>query len=573
MHELAKQGRSMSDGIKDSFKEHGKDISKETQVLKKLIAQMEELVSRKPADNRAWLEKAFTELRDTLVADLAEMKARDDRLNNLVDKVDAIAASAFAVDIPDAIRGELSSFKDELIHEMMAASAENQAELKRFVEKLEAILAVGPGEGIKNELEEVLNAFRDSMITDLASLPQAQSDQITALTEQFKRISESDSYPDIGEQLQKALEAFRNDILAAVSKNDYSQLTELVERLEKTAYNSSTAVSQQIDEAIDRLRKTIVAEISGSIMQQVDELKDLTQQIDGTLKSQNAGTTDSHLPAAVEELKQHIESEVAVIRTALAGVQKPENSQQGNVDEILDAVRNSAAEVTKAVGEITQRLDEIARAQSSGDEQLSAVISAGDTAFGDESLARLADETASAKAVVAETLSKAQSIEKSVEEACKQIWAIREYAARQQDRMEKLQDGYDWNIIGNFCLRIIRCVDNLEDRIAELESNGRDARHLHLLRDELLFAMESSGVERFEVEVGSDFRGQEHRLKAQSQREVTDNMELIGKVARVVRPGYQCYISEDTTKTVRPAEVRVYGQNVTDEIEIGGPCK
>ncbi|UCF17594.1 MAG: hypothetical protein JSW59_09060, partial [Phycisphaerales bacterium] len=58
-------------------------------------------------------------------------------------------------------------------------------------------------------------------------------------------------------------------------------------------------------------------------------------------------------------------------------------------------------------------------------------------------------------------------IDSTLNDLTEQVSAIREYAANQQGRLEKLQDGYDWNIIRTFCLRVIRCVDNLENRIAQ----------------------------------------------------------------------------------------------------------
>ena len=49
-------------------------------------------------------------------------------------------------------------------------------------------------------------------------------------------------------------------------------------------------------------------------------------------------------------------------------------------------------------------------------------------------------------------------IDNTLTDLTQQVSAIREYAASQQGRLEKLQDGYDWNIIRTFCLRVIRAV-------------------------------------------------------------------------------------------------------------------
>ena len=125
--------------------------------------------------------------------------------------------------------------------------------------------------------------------------------------------------------------------------------------------------------------------------------------------------------------------------------------------------------------------------------------------------------------------------------------------------MEKLQDGYDWSIIRTFCLRVIRCIDNIEGRIEQLSEGDVAAEHLREVRDELVFALESSGVERFKPEVNSLYRGQEKSTEAVKEREPCDDPEQSGKIARIVRPGYQYFIDEDNFKVVRAAQVKLFG--------------
>jgi molecular chaperone GrpE (heat shock protein) len=139
-----------------------------------------------------------------------------------------------------------------------------------------------------------------------------------------------------------------------------------------------------------------------------------------------------------------------------------------------------------------------------------------------------------------------------------QVSAIREYTAYQQDRLQKLQDGYDWNIIRTFCLRVIRCVDNLESRISRLNEQHADATHLEEVRDELIFALESSGIEQFEPEMNSEYRGQEKYAEAVKDKQSCDDPQQTGKIANVIRPGYQYFINEENIKVVRPAQVRLF---------------
>jgi len=157
------------------------------------------------------------------------------------------------------------------------------------------------------------------------------------------------------------------------------------------------------------------------------------------------------------------------------------------------------------------------------------------------------------------SLEHSKPVEDSIRELTQQVSAIREYAAHQQERVKKLQEGYDWNIIRNFCLRVIRCIDNLENRINRLSKQDIDTTDLEEVRDELVFALESNGVEQFEPEIDSDYRGQEKNTEAVKDKEDSDNPDMTGKIAKVVRPGYQYFVDEENVKIVRTAQVRLFG--------------
>ena len=149
-------------------------------------------------------------------------------------------------------------------------------------------------------------------------------------------------------------------------------------------------------------------------------------------------------------------------------------------------------------------------------------------------------------------------IDSTLKDLSKQVSAIREYAANQQDRLRKLQDGYDWNIIKSFCLRIIRCIDNLECRIERMIEQDGDTTDLEEVRDELVFALESSGVEQFNPEVNSEYRGQEKYAEAVKEKKKSKDPEQKGKIEKIIRPGYQCFIDEENVRIVRPAQVRLF---------------
>jgi len=164
-----------------------------------------------------------------------------------------------------------------------------------------------------------------------------------------------------------------------------------------------------------------------------------------------------------------------------------------------------------------------------------------------------------AQSVQRTSLEHSKPLNNAIRELMQQVSAIREYAAYQQDRVEKLQDGYDWNIIRTFCLRIIHCIDNLENRIEHMAKKNIETSDLKEVRDELIFALESSGVEQFEPEINSDYRRQQKKAEAVKDREIVDDPNLKGKIAKVLRRGYQFVIDEMNFKVVRTAQVKLFG--------------
>jgi molecular chaperone GrpE (heat shock protein) len=147
---------------------------------------------------------------------------------------------------------------------------------------------------------------------------------------------------------------------------------------------------------------------------------------------------------------------------------------------------------------------------------------------------------------------------RSLAEMNAQVGAMREYLARQQELVKRLQEGYDWALLKAFGLRIIRCIDDIEERAARPDSApARDA--LESVRDDLVFALEAGGIEQFAPEVGSEYRGNEKVAEVIRTRPASEAVE-IGRIASIVRSGYQVYVSDNLTRVVRPARVEVFTQ-------------
>jgi len=151
-----------------------------------------------------------------------------------------------------------------------------------------------------------------------------------------------------------------------------------------------------------------------------------------------------------------------------------------------------------------------------------------------------------------------QALDTTLNRLTEEISAIRQYAGQQQDRVKKLQEGYGWKVIRSFGLRIIRCADNLERRISMLKEDDDIRTNLEEVRDELFFALESSGLERYEPEINSDYRGQEKTAEAIKDKQPSEKTELKGKIADIVRCGYKYVIDDENFKVVRTAQVKLF---------------
>jgi len=158
---------------------------------------------------------------------------------------------------------------------------------------------------------------------------------------------------------------------------------------------------------------------------------------------------------------------------------------------------------------------------------------------------------------VSQASAKSDDTLNTLTELSEQVSAIRQFVACQQNRVDQLQDG--WSILRPLCLRVIRCIDNIDDRIVKLTEGDAAREHLGHVRDELLFALESSGLEQYTPDLNSPYRGQEKYAEAVKDKQPCKDPQRKGTIARVVRPGYQYFVDEEHVKVVRTAQVKLYG--------------
>jgi hypothetical protein len=135
----------------------------------------------------------------------------------------------------------------------------------------------------------------------------------------------------------------------------------------------------------------------------------------------------------------------------------------------------------------------------------------------------------------------------------KMLEGIRDYLADGKAHQVRLQEGYDYAVLKNFCKQIIRCIHR-----AEAGEKSQAAETLEGVRIDLLDLLERSGIERFEPARGENYSKLRKVARVLPQKELTTNDAMVGTVAEVVAPGYLYTYNDDKQRLILPAEVKIY---------------
>lgn len=151
----------------------------------------------------------------------------------------------------------------------------------------------------------------------------------------------------------------------------------------------------------------------------------------------------------------------------------------------------------------------------------------------------------------------AKRSDNSAADLLSQVSSLRDYLAKQQSLVKRLQDGYDWSVLKNFSQRIIRCIDDVEKRMNSAEDASDDHRQdLEMIYDQLVFALDGSGIEQFKPEIDTPYSGQEKIAEVVGKDPLENGIP--GHISQVLNPGYLFYISDEHQKLIRPARVKLY---------------
>jgi len=150
-----------------------------------------------------------------------------------------------------------------------------------------------------------------------------------------------------------------------------------------------------------------------------------------------------------------------------------------------------------------------------------------------------------------------QDTERAVATIAEDLAAIREYAAQQQQTTRRYEEGFAWVAVKDFGRRIIRTADDIDDMLTHAGLSPDETTRLESIRDQLVYALESTGIEQFTPDLGTDAAAQSASVQVRSVQPAQNPAED-GTITEVVRPGYRLFVEENRPpKIIRPAEVIV----------------
>jgi len=132
-----------------------------------------------------------------------------------------------------------------------------------------------------------------------------------------------------------------------------------------------------------------------------------------------------------------------------------------------------------------------------------------------------------------------------------------------ETELKRYKDGYDAYIVKGFSSRLAQTRQLIENEIKHSESDKEKKLFSDVL-DAFDDGLIGVGIEEYSPEVGSSAR-EAFGVSGNYEVEPTDDPEMHGKIARVVRTGLRIVSPSDNPKPIREARVAVFQHNNASE--------
>ena len=140
--------------------------------------------------------------------------------------------------------------------------------------------------------------------------------------------------------------------------------------------------------------------------------------------------------------------------------------------------------------------------------------------------------------------------------------ALERELEEKQKLIRTYQEGYNWSLLKNYILPILRTIDNIERNIRREDSEH--VKDILLgIRDELLFSMNALNIEMIKAQPGDVFDPAIHKI---IETNLTDDEFKNNTICKISKMGFKYYLNEGNEKILREVEVIVYKYNNKKEI-------
>lgn len=156
--------------------------------------------------------------------------------------------------------------------------------------------------------------------------------------------------------------------------------------------------------------------------------------------------------------------------------------------------------------------------------------------------------------------SKITNSDKSIRDIEAHLRGLASYVDDSGKRTRRLEEGYDFQILKNFTRQIIREINGLKIAIDKTDNEDKKNTMQDTI-DALVELLDRNSIIQITPEPGSLYAGQEKFAECTPQKIFTDDNELNGRIASVVRNGYQYEFNDGSTRVLEPAKVVLFSTN------------
>lgn len=157
-------------------------------------------------------------------------------------------------------------------------------------------------------------------------------------------------------------------------------------------------------------------------------------------------------------------------------------------------------------------------------------------------------------------------IEKKLDHTSGTLSGVTSYIESNAQRTRRLEEGYDFHILKNFARQIIREITTLENMIDKTDDQEKKAIMQNSI-DAMIELLERNSIIRIIPQEGSPYAGQEKFAECASEKIYNQAGDLNGRIAKVVRGGYQYEFNDGSIRVIAPAKVILFSTDKAQCVE------